>query len=99
MTQAERQKNWHTPDIGSDLNPIEPIGQMLVGRDIPATLRFFSVRQRESGVSLSLYSRKKNHGVPAYGITASPEVMLKISKALQEEAIKVLKRQGKRIDI
>ena len=95
MAQEQRVKAWHSPDLPVDIKEVRPVGQLLVGRDTPVGLTGYSIRQRGAGVSLNLYSKKRNHGVPNYGITVDPETAKGIGMQLLEAAQAVLKRQGK----
>lgn|SRR3990167_3428777 len=98
MSRVKRLEQWHTPDTPGDRIPVKPPGELLVGRDQLVELRYFSIRQRETGVSLNFYSRKTNSGVPAYGITVTPEEMLRLCRKGIEVAEAVLQRQGKRVE-
>ena len=89
---------WCTPDTKDDLKEVEPAGQLLVGRDTPVILRYYSVRQRLEGIVVNLYSRKLLGGKASYGFSISAELAWKLGHQLVEMARLVLRQHGKDMD-
>jgi len=89
---------WCIPDTKDDLKEVEPAGQLLVGRDTPVNLRYYSVRQQLEGVVVNLYSRKLLGGRASYGFSISAELAWKLGHQLVEMARLVLRQHGKDID-
>lgn len=98
MSQHVREENWHSPDTLEDLHSVKPPGEVLGAKEKPWELRYYSVRRRAGGIALNFYTRKRNKGVPSYGITLMPEQMLEMCEVLKEAAQEVLRRQGRRVD-
>lgn len=96
MTRESRLEHWHTPDTPGDICPLQPPGKLLVGRKKPVKLEKYSVRQRETGVSVNFYSRKVLGGIPAYGITVEAEQAVEMAERVLALAKEVMRRQGKR---